>query len=124
MGDFESDTERFEAALAAAKDQHFLLRLYVVGASMASQRAIANLVEICEAELEGRYTLEVIDVYQQPDHAASAGIYATPTLVRLLPEPIARLVGDMSDRGKVVVGLDLDVGGSRDNDASDRGGGE
>jgi circadian clock protein KaiB len=102
-----SDTESFEKALAAVKAQRFILRLYIVGATAASQRAVQNLSRICEDELAGRYTLEVIDVYQHPELAAGEQILAAPTLVRLLPEPIARLVGDMSDRDRVLLGLDL-----------------
>ena len=103
----ESSTDRFEAALAASDTQAFLLRLYVAGATPASQRAIANLTRLCEDELQGRYTLEVIDIYQRPQLAADEQIIAAPTLVRLLPAPVARVVGDLSDKAKVLVGLDL-----------------
>ena len=107
MSDLESETQHFEDALTASASQRYLLRLYVVGATAASQRAIANLISICEEELEGRYTLEVVDVFQRPELAAGEQIIATPTLIRVLPEPVARLVGDMSDREKVLLGLDL-----------------
>ena len=102
-----SATERFEAALAAASEQSYVLRLYVAGATPRSQRAIANLTEICEQQLHGRYPLEVVDVYQRPQLAADEQIVAAPTLVRLLPEPVARVVGDLSDETRVLVGLDL-----------------
>ena len=102
-----SDTPRFEKALAASATQHYVLRLYVIGATAASQRAIANLTRLCEEELQGRYTLEVIDVYQSPELLAGEQIIATPTLIRYLPAPVARLVGDMSDRERVLLGLDL-----------------
>lgn len=102
-----TDTERFEQARAAVGTELYVLRLYVVGATAASQRAVANLSRICEEKLAGRYTLEVVDIYQHPELAAGEQIIAAPTLVRLLPEPIVRLVGDMSDREKVLVGLDL-----------------
>ena len=85
-----------------------VLRLYVVGATPASQRAIANLTALCEQHLPGRHTLEVIDIYQRPDVATDAQIIAAPTLVRLLPEPVVRIVGDLSDRLKVLAGLDIE----------------
>ena len=103
----QSDTERMEHALADATSQQYLLRLYVVGATPQSQRAIKHLTELFEGELRGRYTLEVIDIYQRPELAAGEQIIATPTLIRLLPEPARRLVGDMSDRDRVLIGLDL-----------------
>lgn len=105
--DAAATTRRFEAALARVGDQRFVLRLYVVGATPASQRAIANVTRVCEEHLAGRYSLEVIDLYQRPELAAGEQILAAPTLVRLLPEPLARVVGDMSDTTKVLVGLDL-----------------
>lgn len=105
--DRPSTTERFEAALAGQDTQRFVLRLFVAGATVASQRAIANLSRICEEELPGRYELEVVDVYLHPEAATRQQVVVMPTLLRLLPEPIARLVGDMSDRDRVLVGLDL-----------------
>ena len=84
-----------------------LLRLYVVGATSGSQRAIGNLREICETELAGRYELEVIDIYQQPTLGAGQQNIAAPTLVKELPLPVRRLVGDMSDREPCCSGLDL-----------------
>lgn len=102
-----STTERFEAALAAAGEESFVLRLYVAGATPRSRQAIANLTEICETQLHGRYSLEVVDIYQRPQLAADEQILAAPTLVRLLPEPVARVVGDLSDQTRVLVGLDL-----------------
>jgi circadian clock protein KaiB len=102
-----SATDRFEEALARRSEQQYVLRLYVVGATPASQRAIANITRVCEEHLAGRYTLEVIDLYQRPELAAGEQILAAPTLVRVLPEPLARVVGDMSDATKMLVGLDL-----------------
>ena len=104
-----SATERFEEALRRRGERHFVLRLYIVGATPASQRAIANLTSLCEQYLPGRHTLEIIDIYQQPALASTAQIIAAPTLVRLLPEPIARVVGDLSDRDKVLVSLDIET---------------
>lgn len=83
------------------------LRLYVAGMTPRSARAVVNIKEICEAHLKGRYVLEVIDVYQQPVLAAGDQIVAVPTLLKQLPPPLRRLVGDLSDRERVLVGLDL-----------------
>ncbi|MGZ6667786.1 MAG: circadian clock KaiB family protein [Solirubrobacteraceae bacterium] len=104
----EQDTAaRFSEALRELDDGKYLLRLYVVGATAGSQRAISNLRAICETELAGRYKLEVIDIYQQPRLAEGEQIIAAPTLVKELPLPVRRLVGDMSDRDRVLLGLDL-----------------
>ena len=102
-------TEGFEEAFRRRGEQHFVLKLYIVGATPASQRAIANLTALCEQYLPGRHTLEIIDIYQQPELASTAQIIAAPTLVRLLPEPVARVVGDLSNRDKVLVGLDIET---------------
>jgi len=100
-------TARFEQALRDLDERRYVMRLYVVGATAASQRAIANLREICERELQGRYELEVIDIYQQPSLAEGDQIIAAPTLIKQLPPPMRQLVGDMSDRDHVLLGLDL-----------------
>ncbi|MBV9485877.1 MAG: hypothetical protein JO246_07440 [Frankiaceae bacterium] len=102
-----SSTTGFEAALRDRAQQAYVLRLYVVGLTPASQRAIMRLREICEQHLAGRYQLEVIDIHLQPELAAEADIIATPTLLRLLPEPVVRIVGDLADNHRVLVGLDL-----------------
>jgi circadian clock protein KaiB len=85
----------------------YLLKLYVTGKSLISERAIANLHRICQEELSGQYRVEVIDVLEHPELAEGEKIIATPTLIRELPPPISRLIGDMSDKGKVLLGLDL-----------------
>ena len=97
----------FSRALAGRAKQHYVLRLYVAGATAGSQRAIANLKAICETELRGRYTLEVVDVSHDAALAASEQVVAAPTMIKELPPPIRRLVGDMSDRDRVLLGLDL-----------------
>lgn len=86
----------------------FKLRLFVTGRTPQSQRAISNLREICESELEGRYEVEVIDVLEHPALAEHEKILATPTLVKRLPEPVRKIIGDLSDRDKVLFGLDLE----------------
>jgi circadian clock protein KaiB len=92
---------------AQSAQEHYALCLYVVGASPASRRAIRAIREICDTALASRYTLEVVDLHQQPELAAEEQIIATPTLVRRLPLPIRRLVGDLSDRERVLAALDL-----------------
>jgi circadian clock protein KaiB len=99
-------TARFEAA-AQAHCEHYVLRLYTVGPTAMAQRAIANIKEICEADLPGRYTLEVVDITEQPELAVEVQIVAAPTLVKVLPEPVTKLIGDLSNRHQVVLGLDL-----------------
>ena len=86
---------------------HYVLRLYVTGMTPRSSRAVRNLQEICNEYLEGRFDLEVIDLYQQPVLAKGEQIIAAPTLVKKLPLPMRRIIGDMSNRHLVLLGLDL-----------------
>lgn len=86
---------------------HYVLRLYVAGKSPKSVNAIANLKKICEENLQGRYELEVIDLYQQPQLAQGEQIIALPTLIRKLPLPLRRIIGDLSNTERVLVGLDI-----------------
>lgn len=102
-----SATAAFEQALATAGRVHYQLRLYVSGLSPRSTRAVASLKGICEEYLRGRYDLEVIDIYQQRLLAEREQIIAVPTLLRKLPQPSRRIVGDLSDRERVLSGLDL-----------------
>ena len=88
-------------------DRHYSLRLYVTGTTTRSTQAVANIRALCEEYLPGRYDLEVIDIYQQPTQAADQQIIAAPTLIKTLPEPPRRLIGDLSNRDRVLVGLDL-----------------
>jgi circadian clock protein KaiB len=83
------------------------LRLYVAGMTPRSARALANIKEICEEHLKGIYALQVIDIYQQPVLAQGDQIIAVPTLLKRLPLPLRRLIGDLSDRERVLIGLDL-----------------
>jgi len=84
-----------------------LLRLYVTGKTSKAEVAIANLRRICEQELQGKYQLEVIDVLEQPQMAEDEKILATPTLIKQLPPPLRRVIGDLSDTGKVLLGLEV-----------------
>ena len=95
-----------EAAESQSTEQ-YILRLYVTGMTPRSARAIENVRAICEEHLHGRYELQVIDVYQQPVLAKGEQIIATPTLIKQLPLPLRRLIGDMSSAERVLLGLDL-----------------
>lgn len=86
---------------------NYILKLYVSGSSPRAQAAIANLKRICEQDLAGRYTLEIVDVLQDPDAAERDRILATPTLVKQLPPPLRRVIGDLSDKDKVLLGLEV-----------------
>lgn len=99
--------KEFEDAIKLSGKEIYHLKLYVTGSTPSSTRAIANIREICEVYLKGKYELEVIDLYQQPDLAKSDQIIAAPTLVKKLPLPMRKLIGDLSGIEKVVVGLDL-----------------
>lgn len=97
----------FERAAAESSKQKYVLRLYVAGATPQSSRAIVSIKQICEEHLQGRYDLEVIDLYQQPALAAGEQIIAAPTLIKKLPLPLRRLIGDLSNTERILVGLDL-----------------
>ncbi|QDU97776.1 circadian clock KaiB family protein [Lignipirellula cremea] len=86
---------------------HYGLRLFVTGMTPRSTEAIARIKAICEEFLAGRYLLEVIDIYQQPLLARAEQIIATPTLIKTVPAPFKRLVGDLSNRQRVLLALDL-----------------
>jgi circadian clock protein KaiB len=94
---------------AAAGHGHVVLRLYVTGATARSTRAIINLRQFCEEHLLDRYELEVIDLYQRPELVAGEQLIAAPTLIKRLPLPLRRLVGDLSNQERVMAGLDLHV---------------
>lgn len=96
-----------ERALRQRQNGKYVLRLYVTGNTAKSVRAIENIRKICEEKLQGRYELEVIDLYQQPRLAAGDQIIAAPTLIKKLPLPVRRLVGDLTKDENVLIGLDL-----------------
>ena len=97
----------FEKKLKNKNQEQYVLRLYVTGTTPNSIRAIKNLQEICERHLKGRYSLEVVDVYQQPTLAKGEQIIAAPTLIKKLPLPLRRFIGDLSNTEKILLGLDL-----------------
>ena len=100
-------TEDFEAALERRKTEHYVLRLYVAGNNFRSQSAVENVKKICEEYLKGRYDLEVIDIYQDRTKNPVDLVLAAPTLIKKLPLPLRRVIGDMTRKEKVLVGLDL-----------------
>ena len=98
----------FTAALAGQPGKsQYILRLYVTGMTPRSTMAIRNIKTICEEHLKGRYKLEVVDIYQSPALAKGEQIIAAPTLVKYLPLPLRRFIGDMSRSDKILLGLDL-----------------
>ena len=100
-------TEAFELAIEETGKGNYVLRLYVSGLTPNSQRAIENVSKICTEHLEGRYQLEIIDIYQQPIFAKEGQIVAAPTLVKELPPPLRKFIGDMSKTEKILLGLDI-----------------
>jgi circadian clock protein KaiB len=88
-------------------DEYFYLRLYVAGQTQKSLQAFANLKKICEEHLNGQYEIEVVDLLENPQLAEGDQILAIPTLVRRLPPPIKKIIGDLSETERVLIGLDL-----------------
>lgn len=103
----EGATRAFEEAVANAGTEHYVLTLYITGATPQSTQAVMRTKQICETHLHGRYELEVVDIYQQPELAKGAQILAAPTLIKSLPLPLRRLIGNLSDMQRVLVGLGL-----------------
>ncbi|UOA08454.1 circadian clock KaiB family protein [Methylobacter sp. S3L5C] len=97
----------FEQALQETDQEHYILRLYVAGMTPNSQRAIANVQNICQQHLQGRFELDIIDIYQQPIFAKEGQIVAAPTLVKELPTPLRKFIGDLSQTERILAGLDL-----------------
>jgi circadian clock protein KaiB len=103
----ETAKEALERASERARKQKYVLRLYVAGITPRSREAIRTVTAICEEHLQGRYDLEVIDIYQQPTLAKGEQIIAAPTLIKKLPEPLRRFIGSMANKERILVGLDL-----------------
>jgi circadian clock protein KaiB len=103
----KSSTEEFEKAIAKPDQSKYVLRLYITGMTPRSTKAIENVRKLCEENLPGRYDLDVIDIYQQPILAKGEQIIATPTLIKKLPLPLRKVIGDMSDSERFLVGIDL-----------------
>ncbi len=96
-----------EGDVAVTVPERWQLRLYVAGMTPKSLTAFANLRRICDEHLEGKYSIEVIDLMVSPQLAKGDQILAIPTLVRRLPEPVKKIIGDLSDTDRVLVGLDI-----------------
>ena len=103
----KNSTEEFELTISKLNKSRYILRLYITGTTIHSVKALTNIKKICEEYLEGRYELEVIDLYQKPFLAKGEQIIAAPTLIKQLPLPLRRIIGDMSNKEKVLLGLDL-----------------
>ena len=103
----KTSSDEFDLTISGLSKDKYILRLYITGATARSALAITNLKKICEEYLDGRYELEVIDLYQKPGLAQDEQIIAAPTLIKKLPLPFRRIIGDMSNKEKVLLGLDL-----------------
>jgi len=103
----KKSTKAFEKTLQKSGTEKYVLRLYAAGTTPRSVQAITNIKKICEEHLQGRYDLEVIDVYQQPTLAMGEQIIAAPTLIKKLPLPLRKFIGDMTNQERILVGLDL-----------------
>jgi circadian clock protein KaiB len=106
---------QIEKAYKKRKSQRYFFRLYISGMTTRSMRAIENIRRLCEENLKGKYELEVIDIYKHPDKARSEQIIAAPTLIKQLPLPLRRFIGDLSDLEKVLVGLEVKVEASKED---------
>ena len=99
--------ESLEASAAQKGQERYVLKLYVAGITPRSKQAIQNVTELCEKHLHDRYELQIVDIYQNPTLAQGEQIIAAPTLIKKLPLPLRRLIGNMASEEKVLVGLDL-----------------
>ena len=103
----EDVTKKYDEALDNLDTRNYVLRLYILGSSPKSQRAVESIKKICEEHLKGRYELEIIDIYQKKTLDNDEQIIAAPTLIKKLPLPLRRLIGDMSNKERILLGLDL-----------------
>jgi circadian clock protein KaiB len=115
-----AETRAIQAIVAAHASTHYVLRLYVTGSTPRSARAISNIRKICEEHLEGRYDLEVIDITEHPTLAEGEQIIAAPTLIKKLPLPLRRFIGDMSQTERILLGLDLRDAAEKASSTGDR----
>jgi circadian clock protein KaiB len=105
--DKDKFVEDLKKLAAQSETEKYVLKLYVTGATPNSRKSIENIKKICEEYLEGRYELEVIDIFQQPVLSKGEQIIAAPTLVKKLPLPLRKLIGDLSDTDRVLMGLNI-----------------
>ena len=104
---FRTLAKKLEKSIREEKLQKYVLKLYITGATPRSIKAIMNIRTICEEHLKGRYELEIIDIFQQPVLAKGEQIIAAPTLIKKVPLPLRRFIGDMSDTERILIGMDL-----------------
>jgi len=109
----DADAQGFDDYPESLSPAHYVLRLYVTGMTPRSTQALASIRSLCDEHLAGRYDLEVIDIYQHPQRAVDDQVIAAPTLVKQLPAPLRRLIGDLTDTDRVMIGLDLVHDGGR-----------
>jgi circadian clock protein KaiB len=103
----QTHQEAIEAAAADQPNAHYLLKLYITGTTPRATKALVNIRKLCEEHLSGRYDLEIIDISQHPTLAEGEQIIAAPTLIKKLPLPLRRFIGDMSQTERILLGLDL-----------------
>jgi circadian clock protein KaiB len=103
----EDKAEIFERMSEDQKNKQYVLRLFVTGLTARSTQAIDTIKDICDAELKGRYSLDVVDLSKEPQLAKQEDIVAAPTLIKKLPLPLRRLIGDLSNKERVLIALDL-----------------
>jgi circadian clock protein KaiB len=108
-----TDLAALEAAAAAHDNARYVLRLYITGTTRHSLRAIVNIRKICEEHLQGRYELEIVDISARRTLVEGEQIIAAPTLIKQLPLPLRRFIGDMSQTERILLGLDLRAAGTR-----------
>ncbi|MDQ1246338.1 MAG: circadian clock protein KaiB [Actinomycetota bacterium] len=104
----DDSTEGLEGMLAKSLEGKYVLRLYISGKTPRSEHAVVNIKKLCETYLKGRHELTVVDLYQVPEEATDQQIIVTPTLIKSLPPPLRRLIGDLSNRNRVLLALDLE----------------
>ncbi|MGZ5028264.1 MAG: circadian clock KaiB family protein [Methylobacter sp.] len=102
-----TEFEAMDAAAEHADNVRYILKLYITGTTPRSRKAIVNIRKLCEEHLQGRYDLEVVDISEQPSLAEGEQIVAAPTLIKKLPLPLRRFIGDMSQTERILLGLDL-----------------
>jgi circadian clock protein KaiB len=101
-----SSTAAFEQTLSELDSLHeYVLRLFVAGSGERSMKAVERVKHLCDEHLHGRYALEIVDIYQHPQMAELGDVVAAPTLVKTMPEPLRRVVGDMADEGRILIAL-------------------
>ncbi|MBE0676507.1 MAG: circadian clock KaiB family protein [Bacteroidales bacterium] len=105
--EIENSADQLELSSGGSYSEKYILRLYIAGMTPRSVHAISNIKKVCEEYLHGRYNLQVIDLYQTPQLAKGEQIIAAPTLIKKLPLPLRRIIGDMSNTERLLVGLDL-----------------